>query len=244
MRELSLFTGGMGGVLGTYGLLGWRPIGYVEIDDYCQRLIAQRIKDGIIPEAPVFGDIRTFISEGYASSYQGMVDVITGGDPCQANSNANRFSKKIAQSLGAEFIQVIRIVRPTFVIRENPARVKDDAPYPSDRFAEELESLGYSSSIVEIRACCMGADHERARLFVLAKVQDSDSKAMERDVSKIVEGADSWRYYTDIAGPDWWSATPRVCRKSDGVAHKVDRLKAIGNGQVPRVVAAAGRLLS
>lgn len=42
MRELSLFTGAGGGLLGSH-LLGWTPVGYVEYDDYCQRIIAQRI---------------------------------------------------------------------------------------------------------------------------------------------------------------------------------------------------------
>jgi DNA (cytosine-5)-methyltransferase 1 len=38
----------------------------------------------------------------------------------------------------------------------------------------------------------------------------------------------------------WEDATPRV---ANGVAAGMDRLKAIGNGQVPRVAATAWRLL-
>ena len=42
-----------------------------------------------------------------------------------------------------------------------------------------------------------------------------------------------------------WPPEPDVGRVvSNGVAHRVDRLKAIGNGQVPRVVATAWRLLT
>ena len=40
-RELSLFTGAGGGLLGTR-LLGWETIGYVEIDEYCQRVLRAR----------------------------------------------------------------------------------------------------------------------------------------------------------------------------------------------------------
>ena len=83
MRELSLFTGAGGGLLGTK-LLGWRPVGYVENSEYCQRVIAARIRDGFLEEAPIFGDIRAFIGEGYAESYQGMVDVLSAGFPCPA----------------------------------------------------------------------------------------------------------------------------------------------------------------
>ena len=89
MNELSLFSGAGGGLLGTM-LLGFRPIGYVEWDDYCQRVLAARIRDGFLSDAPIFGDIKTFISDGYAASYTGLVDVITAGFPCQPFSVAGK----------------------------------------------------------------------------------------------------------------------------------------------------------
>ena len=45
-------------------------------------------------------------------------------------------------------------------------------------------------------------------------------------------------------GTGWWAVEPRVGRVADGVAARVDRLKAIGNGQVPQVAATAWKLLS
>jgi hypothetical protein len=46
------------------------------------------------------------------------------------------------------------------------------------------------------------------------------------------------------SGTGWWAIEPRLGRVADGVAARVDRLKAIGNGQVPRVAAAAWSLLN
>ena len=43
---------------------------------------------------------------------------------------------------------------------------------------------------------------------------------------------------------DWWPPEPDVGRVANGVAARVDRLKAIGNGQVPRVAATAFKLLA
>ena len=43
---------------------------------------------------------------------------------------------------------------------------------------------------------------------------------------------------------EWWSTEPSVGRVAHGVACRVDRLKAIGNGQVPACAAAAWRLLT
>ena len=42
----------------------------------------------------------------------------------------------------------------------------------------------------------------------------------------------------------WWETEPNVGRMADGVAAGVDRLKAIGNGQVPLCAATAWRILS
>jgi len=42
----------------------------------------------------------------------------------------------------------------------------------------------------------------------------------------------------------WWATEPNVGRVAHGVAARVDRLKAIGNGQVPAVAALAWRILS
>jgi DNA (cytosine-5)-methyltransferase 1 len=42
---------------------------------------------------------------------------------------------------------------------------------------------------------------------------------------------------------DWWTFEPDICRVADGVAFRNDRLKAIGNGQVPLCAATAWRIL-
>lgn len=45
-------------------------------------------------------------------------------------------------------------------------------------------------------------------------------------------------------GGAWWSSEPDVGRVADGVASRVDRLRAIGNGQVPLCAATAWRMLT
>ena len=50
--------------------------------------------------------------------------------------------------------------------------------------------------------------------------------------------------YAGLAGrTEWWSLEPDVGRVAYGVAARVDRLKALGNGQVPAVAAAIFRIL-
>ena len=50
--------------------------------------------------------------------------------------------------------------------------------------------------------------------------------------------------HADIDGTSWWIAEPELGRVANGVACRVDRLKAIGNGQVSAVAATAWRLLA
>ena len=90
MRELSLFSGGGGGLLASR-LLGWRTIGAVEINEYCCRVLEQRQRDGKLERFPIFQtDIRDFIRNGYAALYEGKCDVISAGFPCVSFSLAGK----------------------------------------------------------------------------------------------------------------------------------------------------------
>lgn len=62
LNYLSLFTGVGGGDLAFQHLLdGFRCVGYVENESYAQDVIRQRIEDGLLDCAPVFGDIRNLM---------------------------------------------------------------------------------------------------------------------------------------------------------------------------------------
>jgi DNA (cytosine-5)-methyltransferase 1 len=60
------------------------------------------------------------------------------------------------------------------------------------------------------------------------------TQSREREAVELVYGR----------SPNFWALEPNVGRVADGVAARVDRLKAIGNGQVPLCAATAWRLLS
>ncbi len=171
MRELSLFTGAGGGVLGTK-LLGWTTVGYVEYEPYCQQIIRQRIEDGILDAAPIFGDIRRFLSEGYASAYQGLVDVVTAGFPCQPFSVAGKQQgADDARNMWPATLGVIREVRPRFCLLENVGGLVTSGYFGT--ILGGLAESGYDCRWRILSAAEMGAPHKRDRLWIVAHTKNS-----------------------------------------------------------------------
>jgi len=325
MKELSLFSGAGGGLLASKHLLGWRTIGYVEIEEYCQKVIAQRIKDGLLDEAPIFTDIKSFNRDGYAEIYKGLVDVISGGFPCQDISCAGKGAGITGKRSGMwfEMETAIRTIRPRYVFIENSPMLLIRG---FDRVLCGLSEMGYDARWGIISAADVGAPHLRKRIWVVAQSQrtrtrDKAGKASlqrrdgpETRATPIRQGhgeVGSIRAYTDgstlanarggrfgeqgkgedelqggtevvggskdvadsegsgleiakkrsgrkqeLPGSEcyrlcggreakgWWQSERGLDRVAYGVAHRVDRLKAIGNGQVPKCAEAAWKILS
>ena len=166
MNELSLFTGAGGGVLGT-SLLGWRPIGYVEWDQYCQRIIAARIRDGMLPGAPIFGDVREFIQSGAAAEYRGFADVVTAGFPCQPFSVAGRRAgADDSRNMWPATVECIRTVRPRYALLENVPGILTSGYFGT--ILGDLAESGYDARWRILSAAELGAPHKRDRLWIVA----------------------------------------------------------------------------
>lgn len=148
-------------------LLGFQCVGYVEIEEYCQRIIRQRQEDGFIDRAPIFTDIRSFVSDGYAASYTGMVDIITGGFPCQDISCAGKGKGITGERSGlwSVMAEAIRIIRPRFAFVEN-------SPMLTVRglgtVLGDLAEMWVDAEWCVRGAIDVGAPHKRKRIWILA----------------------------------------------------------------------------
>lgn len=248
MNELSLFSGAGGGLLGTK-LLGFKHIGYVEYNDYCQRVIAQRIKDGILDNAPIYVDIRAFIDSGRCELYRGVTDIITAGFPCQGFSVAGKqLAGKDPRNKWPETCEVIRRVRPGQVLLENSPGLITTG-YIIQIF-QDLKRIGYKiKPALRFKASDIGADHRRERVWIHAYSNSNRSHGIitttSADPIYTWRGADIKRVVSQIQSgqtdslPESW-----FVRKGHGTACRVDRTKAIGDMQVPAVAATAFNILS
>ena len=259
MNELHLFAGGGGGILGGL-LLGHRPCCAVEIKPYCRKQLIQRQRDGILPWFPIWDDVTTFDGK----PWKGIADIICGGFPCQdiscaGTTNGNKGIEGERSGLWGEMARIIREVGCRYVFVEN-------SPMLTSRglgtVLGDLAAMGYDARWGVVSAAAVGAPHIRERIWILA-----DARRFPRDVrrgginglgdvlqqgtdgSEEVRGKD--RKLAALApgvhprmAADWWRAQRGVDRSTHGMACRMDRLHAAGNGQVPSVVATAWRLLS
>lgn len=259
LRELALFAGAGGGILGGK-LLGWRTVCAVELDTYAASVLVARQNDGSLEPFPIWDDVRTF--SGHL--WRGRVDIISGGFPCQDISIAGR-GKGIngeRSGLWREMARIICEVRPQFVFVENsPALVFRGL----DTVLGDLASLGYDARWGVLGAIHAGAPHRRERLWIVAN-SDSQRKLQSRGGQQkkrervgnggenVANSNGSQRKrggapvgipakHANAGGTGWWASEPAVGRMAHGVAHRVGQLRALGNGQVPSVAALAWHTL-
>jgi DNA (cytosine-5)-methyltransferase 1 len=129
--------------------------------------------------------------------------------------------------------RIIEEVQPRFVFVENSPNLRTKGLL---RVIEGLFRLGYNTRRGVFGCRALGADHHRKRMFILA---DSDKSQFQGGgLSCGIHSENS-----DFGSADWWKDQPGLERVADGMANQMDRLKAIGNGQVPAVVRLAWNTL-
>jgi DNA (cytosine-5)-methyltransferase 1 len=306
LRELALFAGAGGGILGGK-LLGWRTVCAVENEPYARDVLMARQNDGCLEAFPIWDDVCTFDGR----PWQGIVDVVSGGFPCQDISAAGKGEgiEGDRSGLWSEFARIIGEVQPSFVFVENsPALTARGI----GTVLGDLAAMGFDAEWGVLGAHHSGAPHKRDRIWIVATdtsgelirnkprrrsgtnrqdstepghdgaqeyLADAKLKRLERlgnarqsqerqsrnggsssgtleTLSRVREllvhqASDArtrLRMSTDRAMEpepvfNWWSTEPNVGRVADGVAARVDRLRCIGNGQVPAVAALAWKTL-
>jgi DNA (cytosine-5)-methyltransferase 1 len=255
MNELAVFAGAGGGILGGH-LLGWRTVCAIERDAYAAQVLAQRQNDGALPPFPIWSDVRSFDGR----PWRGLIDVVSGGFPCQDISAAGNGIGITGERSGLwkQMARIVSEVLPRKIYMENsPLLVGRGLAMVLGDLAE----MGYDARWGVVGAADLDAPHQRDRIWIVAGASPrwhdgSAEKEMadtgcEREQRFIASGAETQIRSGPIKRPPRpcgygfgrWPAEPGMGRVANGVANRVDRIKALGNGQVPRVAATAYRLL-
>ena len=244
MNELALFAGIGGGILGGK-LLGWRTVCAVEFAEYPRQVLLARQRDGLLPAFPIWDDVRTF--DGLP--WRGHVDVVSGGFPCQDISAAGAGAGIDGERSGLwrQMARIVGEVRPRYVFVENsPLLVGRGLAI----VLADLAAMGFDARWGVVGANDVGAPHRRERLWVVAHAHGERLQAGREGGSVGVPAAEPSNDGAAVAergngaARNWFAAEPNVGRVVHGAPRRVERLRALGNGQVPAVAATAWRILT
>ena len=313
---MALFAGAGGGILGGK-MLGWRTVCAVEWEPYPASILAARQNEGFLESFPIWDDVQSFNGR----PWRGIVDVVSGGFPCQDISAAGKGAGIDGERSGmwGEMARIILEVRPKFVFVENSPMLTSRG---LGRVLGDLATMGFDAQWGVLGAADVGANHQRNRIWIVAKWRgqlsyaqhnrigrwEQQQKSIEKEATELAntksartrknnnglwqgvsgvsrgQKTENSEACTELANSgnerlqggerirdnnkkniggfagahgaitecnptygteaDWWNIEPNLGRVADGVAARVDRLKAIGNGQVPLCAAEAWRILS
>jgi len=162
LRTLHLFAGAGGGILADI-LLGHHPVCAVEIEPYCQQVLSARQKDGHLPWFPIFDDVQTF--DG--NPWRGLVDVVSGGFPCQDISSAGKGAgiEGSRSSMWKHMARIIVEVRPRYAFVENSPMLVGRG---LSTVLADLAEMGYDAKWGIVGAHHVSAPHRRDRIWIVA----------------------------------------------------------------------------
>jgi len=270
LNELALFAGVGGGILGGK-LLGWRCVCAVEFEPYARDVLVARQNDGSLEPFPIWDDVRTFDGHPWRGAVGVVSGGFPCQDVSCAGKGAGLAGAR--SGLWGEMARIVGEVQPRYVYVENSPMLTSRGlgivlgDLASMGFDARWGVLGahhagapHKRDRIWIAACHPDRDREPA-LSVHAAVA-----GVPGDVADATSGRRNRRApareqeLSPQAGPrisngdsaergagrpfSWWLAEPDVGRVAHGVAAGVDRLRCIGNGQVPQCAALAWETLT
>ena len=270
MDELALFAGVGGGILGSL-LSGHRVVCAVEIEPYCREVLLRRQEDKTLPPFPIWDDIRTFdgkawcgkvdiISAGFpcqpfsiAGRQKGKDDernmwpdtirIIREVQPkCCLLENVpgllnfayirQVFGDLAESGFNCEWDCISAASQGAPHIRD---RLWIVANAKIDRYGNRRESKNFSET---------NERQDKQMQSIVGSpnsdVSDTISEGLRNGIKETMGKPEK---NPSTKQQSRWPVEPDVGRVANGVAFRVDRLKAIGNGQVPAVVRAAWKTL-
>ena len=210
----SLFSG-IGGFDLAAEWMGWENAFHCEWNEFGQRVLKH-----YWPKAVSYGDI----TKTNFSRWNGTVDVISGGFPCQPYSQAGkRLGKEDERHLWPEMLRAIREVSPRWVVGENVrGLVNWNDGLVFDEVQADLEAEGYEVQPFLLPACGVNAPHRRDRIWFVAhrkniRCNEAEGFGRERPERQSHNRAEVRR--TSYTNGSIWTTTNTERIRSSGEEH-------------------------
>jgi len=226
MRTAHLFSGAGGGLLADL-ILGHTPVYAVDIDNECCEKLQQNAQKWFPGLQVECRDIAQYD----ASHWAGRVDIISAGIPCPRWSNARRGGGNPV-NLWPEILRITEQAGPRFLFIECVENFKREHM----QLRKTLETIRYRiTEPLIMDASTLGAPHVRKRYWAIAYANNESEPVRRLDAEMAI--------MSPIDAGVWWETPPCFSGMDDGMADRVYRFKATGNGQVPIQAATAWIIL-
>ena len=161
MKHGSLFSG-IGGFDLAAEWMGWTNKFHCEWEEFPRKVLQYHF-----PESKSYGDI----NETDFTIWNGKIDILTGGFPCQPYSAAGkRLGKEDERHLWPQMLRAIREIEPSWVIGENVyGLVSWNEGLVFEEVQVDLENEGYEVQPYILPAASVNAPHRRDRVWFVAK---------------------------------------------------------------------------
>lgn len=160
MKHGSLFSG-IGGFDLAAQWMGWDNVFHCEINPFCQKILKY-----YWPTAESLDNIKTTDF----TKYEGQINIISGGFPCQPYSLAGqRKGTEDDRHLWPEMLRAIREIKPRWVVGENVyGLVNWSGGLVFEEIHADLEAQGYEVWATILPAVSKDAPHRRDRVWFVA----------------------------------------------------------------------------
>ena len=169
MTHGSLFSG-IGGFDLAAEWAGWTNVFHCELDPFCQTILKHHF-----PNEKSYSNIK----ETDFSEWNGRIDVLSGGFPCQPFSVAGkRRGTADDRYLWPEMLRAIREIRPRWIVGENVYGIINwSSGLVFQQVCADLEAENYTVQPYILPAAGINAPHQRYRTWFIAH---ADSRTAHR----------------------------------------------------------------
>lgn len=243
MKVLDLFSGIGGFSLGLEAA-GMETIAFCEYEEHARRIIQKHW-----PNTKIEPDIRLLSTDDYSK----IIEVVTGGFPCQDLSTAGKkagIEEGERSGLWREMFRIIRDIRPKYAIMENVSNllIGENGSWMGV-LLRDLASIGYDAQWHCISVADIGGGHERKRVWIIAYPHKDGWDGHEKIFNSISNQVRNCRPSKSIirlfalVSKIQFPKIMQDHRKLNGLSDGVDRLERLGNSINPRIARIIGNAI-
>jgi DNA (cytosine-5)-methyltransferase 1 len=256
MRHGSLFSG-IGGFDLAAEWMGWENVFHCEWMEFPRKVL-----DYYFPNA----DSHIDICKTDFKKYEGTIDIISGGFPCQPFSLAGkRKGTDDERYLWGEMLRAIQEIKPKFVIAENVFGITNiDGGMVFEQVCLDLENEGYEVQPFIIPAAAKNAPHRRDRVWFIAytssssiELQTKTRMDLDGSILEKRQRTEKTNRFNSYNSYNIWAEFPTqspICGGDDELSTELDgitfskwraeSIKGYGNAIVPQVAYELFKIIS